>query len=578
VALAMAIGSGLAGWLKGRYSMREPSRAPVAVRFTISPPDNGSYRAGKISPDGRVLALVAVDANGKGQLWARRLDSVLAQPLTAAEYWPFWSPDSRFIAFVDAGKLKRIPANGGVAQTICDAALVVGGSWSRNGTILFSNGEALFVVSASGGVARPLTTLNIPRQETTHDFPIFLPDGTHFLYTIHSLRKENGGIYVGSIGSPNQRVRLLEDISNTEYIPGLATAPGYLLFVRAGVLMARRFAATDLLLKGEAFPVIDHVDQEPSNLSASFSGSENGTLLVTAPYGGDQVTWFDRTGKRLGTLGVPGLHLNPQLSPDERTVALDVTDPERFSSDIWLFPVSPGAPSRLTFNGSSRAVWSPMGERVVFGSSAAALYAKLPAGGETESLLLSAMGGSDDLRIPCEWSRDARFLIFSERNSKTGYDLWRLPLFGSVKPIRLLGGEYNEWCGTLSPDSKWIAYASDESGRSEIYVQAFSDEEPHSQRKWQLSDNGGYWPKWRRDGKEVLYLDPDRQVVAVAVKTGYGFEHGAAQRLFASGIRTVDARFDVTKNGQRFLIPTMATATHLQPARVVINWTAEIPR
>jgi Tol biopolymer transport system component len=357
----------------------------------------------------------------------------------------------------------------------------------------------------------------------------------------------------------------------------MSSDSGYLLFVRSGVLMAQRFAAHELQLSGEAFPVVKKIAQNPGNLSASFSSSDDGVLLVTSTYQGDQLTWFDRTGTRLGIIGKPGLHMNPQLSPDEQTVAADDDDAEQFASDIWLFPVVPGTASRITFDGSTRAVWSPDGRRIAFESVNTALYAKTSVGTENEALLLDAMNpAADDYRLLCEWSNDGRFLIYSQRDPKTGYDLWMLPLFGNRKPMSFLQAEYNEWCGTLSPDGKWIAYATDKSGRSEIYVQAFSEESAGLGRKWQVSDHGGRWPKWRRDGKELVYLGADRAVVGVEVKMGASFQHGTPHPLFPSGIRTPDARFDVSADGRRFLIPAQVLEGNPAPATVIVNWAGGI--
>jgi eukaryotic-like serine/threonine-protein kinase len=569
---ALAILAVFIGWMIARYPYRDQPNDSRVVRYTIAPPENTSYRAGRVSPDGRSLALITVDRYGKGQLWVRRLDTLTAQPVASAEYWPFWSADSRFVAFVQDGKLKKIAASGGVPQTICNAALVVGGSWNRAGTIIFSDGDTLSRVPAKGGEAQPLTRLNISRKETTHDFPVFLPDGLHFLYTIHSENRENAGIYVGSLDSPDTRLRLLDDISNAEYAPAWPPENGYLLFVRSGALMAQGFAAGDLRLRGEAFAVVKEIAQNPANLSASFSVSADGVLLVTSTYPGDQVTWFDRTGKRLGTIGKPGLHFYLQLSPDEQTVAFDEIEPERFLSDVWLFSVARGTTSRLTFQGSLRAIWSNDGKRIVYESLNTGLYGKTSASTENEALLLEAMNQPDDFRLPCECSNDGRFLIYSQRDAKTGYDLWMLPLSANPKPVPFLHTKFNEWCGTLSPDRKWIAYASDESGRSEIYVQAFSEEGAGSGRKWQISYNGGQWPKWRRDGKEVLYLGADLRMTAVEVTTGTSFQPGTPQPLFASRIRTPGARFDVTSDGRRFLIPTMVRETDSEPATVIINW------
>lgn len=490
IGAAIALLSGFGGWMLAHFSVHEPVDGNSVIRYTILPVENTSFRSGKISPDGRSLALVGMDTLGKERLWVRRLDAVASHPLTTAEFWPFWSPDSRFIAFAQDGKLKKIEASGGTPQTICDAALVIGGTWNRQGIILFSNGEVIYRVTVSGGDPRPLTRLDSARGETSHGFPVFLPDGQHFLYTVHSGKSNIGGIYVGSLDDPDRRVRLLNDVSNADYAPGLTPKTGYLLFVRSGVLMGQSFGAGDLQLRGEAFPVMQPIAQSAVNLSASFSTSENGVLLVTPAYPGDLLTWFDRTGNRLGTIGRPGIHFSPQLAPDEQTIAVEETDPERFLPDIWLLPVGTGAASRLTFDGSLHAIWSPEGGRVAFEALNTALYSKTATGTENETLLLEATNLPDDNRLPCEWSEDGKFLIYSQRGLRTGYDLWMVPVAGNRKPAAFLHAEYNEWCGTLSPDGKWIAYAADRSGRPEIYVQAFSGEGDASERKSQISDNG----------------------------------------------------------------------------------------
>jgi DNA-binding winged helix-turn-helix (wHTH) protein len=331
IGATIAVLSGFGGWLVGRYHRSESPAEARVVRFTVAPPENTSYTVARVSPDGRSLALMTVDAFGKARLWVRRLDTLAAQPLAAAEFWPFWSPESRYIAFAQDGKLKRIEASGGSPQTICDAALVIGGSWGRGGTIIFSNGDVIYRVPADGGEAKTLTKLDRSRGETTHHFPVFLPNGNHFLYTIHSRKKGIGGIYVGSLDSPDARIHLLGDVSNAEYAPGSSPDTGHLLFVRSGALMAQRFSARSLQLSGEAFPVVESIAQNPDNLIASFSASKY-VLVVTSAYPADQITWFDRTGKRLGAVGRPSLHVSSQLSPDEHTVAADNTVTGRSSS------------------------------------------------------------------------------------------------------------------------------------------------------------------------------------------------------------------------------------------------------
>jgi Tol biopolymer transport system component len=291
---------------------------------------------------------------------------------------------------------------------------------------------------------------------------------------------------------------------------------------------------------------------------------------------GEQLTWFDRTGKRLGTIGKPGLHLFPELSPDERTLADDPTDPETFAPSIWLLPLAGGPAARFTFIASDHPVWSPDGSRIAFGAMTSALYIKTSAGSENEELVLKAAKitnqiAGDDYRMPCNWSRDGKFLVYMERGAKDLFSLWTLPLSGDRQPRLLLQNEFNNRCGALSPDGRWIAYSSDEQGRSEIYVQAFRETGTLSGRKWQVSYNGGTWPKWRRDGKELFFLDGGRNMVALEVKNGSTFEHGPPQTLFATGIMTNDSRYDVTADGSRFIIPA-DVSNGSTPATVVVNW------
>lgn len=578
IVAAIAIVVGFAGWLLARRASPGPDPRFRPVRFTIQPPDNTAYGEGRVSPDGQWLAFIGIDSLGAKQLWVRRLDSLTARPLVHIEFTPIWSPDSRFIAFGQDGKLKRIEVTGGPPQTICDATLVVGGSWNRDGIIIFAAGRAgvsdleILEVPAKGGIAKALTKLDPKRRESQHTFPVFLPDGRHFVYTIQSAKPENGGIYLGSLDFPNARNRLLADVSNAEYAPAApGDKSGYLLFARSGVLMAQGFDTARLQLRGEPLS-LDKIVPRASIPGGSFSASQDGLLLISAPLTGNQMTWFDRGGKRLGTIGDPGLFLYPAMSPDQQTVAADLTESVTFLPFVWLFPLR-GPPTRFALSDSLRPLWSPDGKTIVWESVNTALYLKTVAGSENESLLLEAANNlPDDGRLPCDWSRDGRFLIYSQLDPGTGYDLWRLPLAGTRKPVLLLHGDSNEYCGALSPDGRWIAYASDESGVSEIYVSHLPQEGLVTGRKWQVSYQGGRWPKWRRDGNELLYLDKEKTLVSVHVKTGQSFEAGAPQSLFATGIHTPDARFDVTADGQRFLIPTEVRADGVPPT-VILNWT-----
>jgi DNA-binding winged helix-turn-helix (wHTH) protein/Tol biopolymer transport system component len=571
-------------WILTRPNIRESQAEPRRVtRFTISSPENTFFREGRVSPDGRWLAFIGVENSGKKQLWVRRLDALAARPLGPVDYIPFWSPDSRFIAFGRDGKLMKIEASGGAPQTICSAGLMIGGSWGSGDTIIFGGagkgGEpGLFQVPASGGEPKLLTQLDSKRGERQHSFPVFLPDGRHSIFTIQGAKPENRGIYVNSLDSPQTRIRLVPDVSNAEYAPASAgnTNSGYLLFARGDILMAQRFSATNRQLGGEAFSLSDRIVPRASIPGGSFSASRDGILLISSPMFGSQLTWFDRVGQRLGTIGNPAVYLYPQLSPDGQTLAVDVTDSMTFLPYVWLFPKQ-GTPARFTFRASLRPLWSPDGGRIVFESLNTGIYVKPSGGKEDETLLLESANLPDDAgRIPCEWSPDSRFLLYSQIDSRTGYDLWKLPLSGARKPVALLNSEFNESCGTLSPDGHWIAYASDESGRSEIYVRALPEEGALTGRQWQISYNGGSWPKWRRDGKELFYLDSERKLIAVDVKIGMNFEAGTSRSLFATRIHTPDARFDVTSDGRRFIVPSETSGDVSLPPTVILNWISAV--
>ena len=582
MAAAIALAAGLGGWAVGGRYARESQPDSVSARFTLPPPEKVSYGPGSVSPDGRWYAFIGIDSAGKSQLWVRRLDSGETKPLADSENYPFWSPDSRFIAFKQGDFLKKIEPSGGTSQPICPTKLVIGGSWSRQGDIIFGRGDVILQAKAGGSEVKQLTRLNQERNEMTHDFPVFLPDGRHFIFNIKSAKRENGGIYLGSVDSPDARIRLLEDSSNVEYAPVSAADPlsGYLLFARGQALMAQRFSARSFQLRGEAAVVLESIARNPANLSTSISASSNGFLVAGQTYMGEQLTWFDRTGKQSGTIGNPGLHQYPQLSPDEQTLVDDPTDPETFAPYVWLFPLHDGTPARFTFTPSDHPVWSGDGRRIVFEALTSALYIKTAAGLEPEEMVLEAakipsQTNGDDYRQPCDWSRDGRYLLYIQRDEKTRYGLWILPLSGNRKPKIFLHSEFNITCGAFSPDSRWIAYASDEPGRSEIYVEAFSEKAAGAGRKWQVSYNGGTWPKWRRDGKELFFLDAERRMVSMDVNAGATFEHGAPKTLFATGIITPDSRFDVTADGRRFIIPA-GVSNGSAPATVVVNWMKSI--
>jgi Tol biopolymer transport system component len=569
---AIAIASALAGWAVARRNARESPAMFGAVRFAITLPESSGSLLGRISPDGRWLAFTEFNKTGHRQLWVRSLDSLSARLLDGVDpqYETFWSFDSRFLAFVHRGKLQKIDPSAGAPQTIADAKVLLGGSWNRDGTIIFADPVSLFQVSANGGQVKPLTTLNSSRRETQHKTPFFLPDGRHFLYTIQSSKNENSGIYLGSIDSPDDRIRLLADDSKAEYVPSSATASGYLLFARGDVLMAQPFAADAMQFRGEAFPVVGRIAVGP--FGASFSASQNGVLVLNSPPGlSQQLTWVDRNGKAVGTIGRAGLHLQPRISPNEKTVALDYFDPQTKEFGVWLAPVSGGVPSRFTFFDAVRPIWSPDGAQVAFASGVGevTLYTKTLAGAEKEVPLLKLPGQID----PCDWSKDGRFLLYAHQNPESqSSDLSMLRVTEDRTPVPLLKTEANEGCGSFSPDGKWIVYSADNTGGNEIYVESFSEQGFRSGRKWQVSYNGGTWPMWSADGKEIFYLGNENRIIAVEVNTAATFQVRASKPLFATSIIDPFYRFDVTADGRRFLVKVATFEEQSTPPSVILNW------
>jgi eukaryotic-like serine/threonine-protein kinase len=555
------------------YSRRAPVDERV-LKFSVLTPEKAAL-AGTIalSPDGRRLAFVA-SFEGQNLLWVRSLDSLSAQELPGTEgaSSPFWSPDSRFIGFFAKGKLKKADASGAPPQTLCDVPVSRGGTWNRDGVIVFAPGVPgpLYRVSAAGGEPSPMTALDQSRFETSHRWPYFLPDGRHFLYLV---RSDQAGVYVGSLDAKETK-RLLPTTLNAAYAP-----PGFLLFLRNDTLMAQPFDADELELSGEPFAVAEGVAYNPGLGRGVFSVSENGVLAYRS--GGGQINqplWFDRGGKQIGSLGAAGLYFTLWLSPDETRAAVDRMDTQTGANDIWLLDLSRGIPSRLTTDpaNDSNPLWSPDGSHIVFSSSregVSSLYQKIASGGGNEEVLLK----SSEAKVPDDWSSDGQFIVYQTLNQKTRWDLWVLPMSGERQPFPFLQAEFNEQQAQFSPDRKWLAYTSDESGAPEIYVQTF----PASGGRWRVSTGGGCQPRWRRDGKELFYIAVDGKLMAVDVKLGATFEAGVPKTLFGTRVFSLtDFRnhYAVTADGQRFLINSTIEETSATPISVVVNWTADLKR
>jgi Tol biopolymer transport system component len=556
---------------------RAPQEAPAAaMRFLITQPGVGEVLgAPVISPDGRRMVLVVRDAAGKQSLWLRPLDALDAQQLAGTEDGgqPFWSPDGRSIGFIAAGKLKKLDVSGGPAQTLSDAASV-GGAWNREGVIIFSRSatEGLYRIPANGGTPEPLTTLDKSRNEYVHAWPYFLPDGRHFLYVASTSPREKSAIFLGSLDSKQPRL-LLNAESSAAYAP-----PGYLLYALEGTLVARPFDADRLELTGEAVPVVREIGFTVGNARAQFSVSETGTLLYRSntATANAQLVWFDRAGKQLGTVGTVGRYSDIRLSPDGKRVAFQRFDAEKANSDIWLMELARGTTSRLTFDPASEsdAVWSPDGGRIVFSSTREGLpnlYQKLSSGAGSEELLLK----SDEAKFATDWSPDGRYVLY--HFSRQSLDLWVLPLFGERRPEPFLRTDFQEMSGRFSPDGRFVAYVSNESGRFEVYVQSF----PASGGKWQVSNGGGAAPRWRRDGRELFYLSADRKLMSVEVGgSADTFEAGVPKPLFETRVDSITGAplYDVSADGQRFLINVPVEENAPASVTVVLNWTADLKR
>ena len=580
---------------------REQPPAAELTRFQIPYPDSTSVPFGipaEISPDGRRLAFEAQDAQGVSRLWVRSLDSLDSRQLPGVDLSPtpqpfFWSWDSRFLAFYASDhKLKRVDVTGGPPQTLCDAADVDGGSWSKDGVILFGGiNEGIMRVPETGGTAAAaITSLNAGRQEIGHMFPKFLPDGRHFLYFHFSTAVQNSGIYVGSIDAkpadqsaqpllPNQGYPMY-------YVPSGDSGAGRLLFYREGTVVAQPFNPAMLKLSGEAVPIAEKVGSL-QGFSAFFSASNNGVLVSTAGTEGSidgQLTWFDRQGKKLGTVGEPAVFADLSLSPDGKTaVASRATTQGTLNGNLWLYDLTrpQSAPSRFTVDASldQGAAWSGDGSRIAFMSlrdGQANIYVKLTNGAKNEELLYK----SDELKVPTSWSRDGKFLLYLVRSAKTKTDLWILPLEGKQKPILFAGSEFDEENGVFSRDGHWIAYDSDATGRREIYVREFvlgSDGTLEPTPPHLVSPSGGVSPHWRDDGKELLYESVDQKaILSVEIAAKPDFK-ATPTKLSVPLPGNIPIGF--SGDGQRFLLGMPVTDRKGPPPfTVVLNWEAGLKK
>jgi eukaryotic-like serine/threonine-protein kinase len=561
------------------------------AQFTIAPPENASFggpsRPGggtatqlAVSPDGRYIVFVA-RATTAYQIWLRPVSTLEATPIQGTDggAFPFWSPDSRAIGFFADGKLKRVQITGGPPIVLADAPAGNGGSWSRDDVILFAPGASqtgLWRMSSAGGIPTVATTLDKTAGEDVHRWPHFLPDGRHFFYTAVTgpccPASTPSVIRITSLDRPGDDVTLFQAESAVSY------ASGHLIFASDETLMARPFDPEARQLLGDAFPLAKHVSTEQSRY-IGVSVSANGTLVYgqAGPDLARQLTWFDRSGRELGTLSEPALYFGLALSPDERRVAVTLETGAPSNIDIWLIDIARNIRSRLTVHpGQERSpVWSPDGTRIAFQSSRSrqpiAMRQTLSDVMGTDELLVEGRGNFT--MTPSGWSPDARFIAYTTRGS----NVWILPLFGDRKSFRFADTAFTEASAVFSPDGRWIAYTSNEGGQLDVYVQSF----PGPGTKSQVSRNGGSHPVWRPDGRELFFLGPDGTMMSVPIGNGRSFDAGLPQALFRANVWTLARNqvYAVTKDGQRFLVTaTPQKSSGAAPLTVVLNWTATLNR
>jgi Tol biopolymer transport system component len=534
------------------------------------------------SPGGERLVFVATSPSGESALWVRPRESTEARRIAGTEgaNRPFWSPDGRFVGFAADDNLKRVDPDRGPVQVIAQASIPhTGATWNSDGVILFAptNRSALHRVPAAGGNAVAVTTLDKSRGENAHRFPHFLPDGRHFLFTARATLREHSGVYVGSLDST--RVKwLLPVLSPAIYVP-----PGYLIFAREGALVAQRFDAKTLELSGDAEAIYGGISHQPQGAEAAFAASADGTVLSWGAEAEKDLAWFDRRGAPLGISGSGAAYEQLRLSHDGKRAAVVLADAETGNRDIWVVELDSGALTRLTSHPANDwfPVWSPDGSELLFASERrekTGFYRIPSSGAEVVDPVLVLEPGNVPWRemYPTDWSLDGQYVVFHtfpQGRSRTG-GLFLLSLHGKLAPTRLTQSPYTEWIGSFSPDGKWLAFVSDESGSDEVYVRSLA-----SQQRHRISVGGGGHPRWRRDGQELFFVSPDNRLMSTAVSLAKQLTHTPPQPLFAGcGLAPAawEYHYDVMPDGGRSL--WRCSAAGADAGTVTVNWQSTLDR
>jgi eukaryotic-like serine/threonine-protein kinase len=563
----------------GALVARRPPVDSRVVRLSLARPFGAPYDSfgeAAIAPDGRRVVFVASTADGHSILHVRSLDALTSQPLQGTEGGaaPFWSPDSRYVAFYADGKLKKIDVSGGPPQTLCDArGFPNPGDWSKDGVILFEPGavDPLYRIPAAGG--EPVQVTRLGAKEEAHRHPTFLPDGRHFVFLADSNLSEEHKLRVGSLDSQETRV-LLGAISNVHF-----SASGELLFVRAGSLVAQPFDPGRGELTGEPVALVDNVAAAGLNHRFEFSVSASGVLLYRSVTPNIQIAWYDHSGRKLATVGEPGHFDTLEVSPDTQHIALGMLDADGRNSDVWILDVARGQTARFTFDpsGDYGPVWGPDSDRMVWLSQRQVLPVLYQNTLERRA---------DDQPLPVRGnhlepgsiSPDGRVVMYSTLADRTGWDLVTQRLDGSGKPEPYLVTPFADVHGRFSPDGRHVAYESDESGRMEIHVRPY----PASVGGRQVSSGGGSHAHWSRDGRGLYFLSPAGAIMAAAVRgktgaarDGADLEFDPPRELFrVPGI----VNFDVARDGDRFLVGAHLEEASTAPMTVVLNWREALKR
>jgi eukaryotic-like serine/threonine-protein kinase len=567
----------VAGAAAGVAWLRPKPAEPITVRFPLQYPEGATEPAsGRAapsavpSPDGRYLAFIANSSEGKTSLWVRPMGSPSAHRLDKTEgaALPFWSPDGQFIAFFADEKLKKIPVAGGSSQTLCEAPRAAGartpgdgGTWNADGVIVFSfgPGSPLMRVLAAGGPPTPVTRLDEPAGETWHAWPQFLPDGRHLLYFAENTDPEKSAIYIQELGS-SQRTLVAKSRLRAAWSP-----PGYLLFPREATLFAQRLDPQTFRLTGEPVAVAEDVRSNEGNGRSAFAVSGNGVLVYQ---GGvfnldGQLAWYGRDGKRLGAIGQRGQYQSVRLSPDEKRAALAVGP--GFHADTWIMDLASGVLTRMTTDARSSNVigpWSPDSERLAINWADAGGFHELTvASGKTRPL---GKGISAH-----DWSPDGHSILGTDFSGK---QLVAIPVEGDPQPRTVSNTPYRKSDFRFAPDGKSVAYTSYEPGRAQIFVASF----PAFAEKRQVSIDGGGFPTWRKDGKELFFRTADGTVMSAEVRTGGRIEAGVPKPLFKFASGALWYKYSPAGDGQRFLVIESEQKDQIGQTMVVVNWTAEL--